>query len=94
MRIDYASFMALYEQAPPGTVFRQFIFVKLPDPPGDASPIDGDPGRVWATVDDDAVIQRMRVYVPAEDRIYVAGVGSRIDYDPVERPTLIVHDVV
>lgn len=94
MRISYAKFM-LAHGADGRIAPRQYIFVDIDVAnPGDASPIFPDePTRRWAIVDDEEAIEKMRVYVPAEDRIWIDGKGIRIDYDASVRPILIVHDM-
>lgn len=101
MRVTYRQFMEIQAEMK-GLVLRQFMFVALPvdlrhedaDRFHDPSPVFPGPDRVWAVVDDPEVIAQKRVYIPAEDLVYIAGVSIRIDYDPVLRPTLILHDVV
>lgn len=91
MRISYATFVGEAEGWT--RTLRQFAFVALTDPPLGISPLFPEPRRVWAVVDDLAVITRMRASITPASCVYADGQPRRIDYDPDARPTLIIHDV-
>lgn len=91
MRISYATFVGEAEGWT--RTLRQFAFVALTDPPPDVSPLFPEPRRIWAVVDDPAVIVHMRTVIVPASCVYVDGQPRRVDYDPDVRPTLIIHDV-
>ena len=99
MRVSYTIFMTVqnYINAIAGPVvgalltLRQYAFVKLSDPLPDTNPLfpEAPEPRMWAVVDDPAVIARMRAGISA-DCVDIAGQLRPIDYDPELRPTLVV----